>query len=53
MKSYGWTHRRKNKSGSPYLKLHVQAVVRSDKGGMFIDEDQKFRFVPWENVVEL
>ena len=55
MRELGWTHRRKKKSREPYLKL--QADVRVGKaayvGGIFIDEQQSFRFVPWAEVVEL
>lgn len=49
----GWTHRRKGKRNDPYLKIKVQARIGSDEGAIFVDMDQKFRYVPWTEVIEL
>lgn len=56
----GWTHRRKNKSRDPYLKLHQATAPEFEglpkeavSGTIFIDQDEKFRFLKWEEVVKL
>ena len=55
MKGMGFTHRRKRKSSEPYLKFRYAARVGSKDatGVIFIDQDQKFRYVAWTEVVEL
>jgi hypothetical protein len=52
---WGWTHRQKRKSSEPYLKLrHIARVGKEDQAGaIFIDQQQKFRYVAWTEVVEL
>lgn len=49
----GWTHRMKNKSRDPYLKIYKGTVARTKSGEIYIDMDEKFRWIAWEEVVEL
>lgn len=49
MKQSGWTHRRKRKSRDPYLKLYS----KSDEGATFVDQEGKFRYLTWEDVIAL
>ena len=50
----GWTHRMKNKSRDPYVKLSIHYTPSPDEpGAIFTDMDQKFRFIHFKDVVEL
>jgi len=52
----GWTHRVKNKSRDPYVKLRTRNDVTpppKGSGAVYVDMDQKFRWLPDEDVVEL
>jgi len=50
----GWTHRMKNKSRDPYVKFNSRNKHTNNHGGsVYIDMDQKFRWLPDEDVVEL
>ena len=55
MKQQGWTHRMKGLTGNPYLKVFRNDWYKftNNIGATFTDEDQKFRFILWENVEEL
>ena len=57
-RSQGWTHRVKGKSRDPYIKLtdrsaRITLDTHELVGATFIDMDQKFRFIRFEDVVEL
>jgi hypothetical protein len=53
-KQDGWTHRRKRKSRDPYLKSGGdQTLYEGMLGAVFIDMDQKFRYIEFDEVVEL
>ena len=43
----------KNKSRDPYLKIYKGTVARTKSGEIYIDMDEKFRWIAWEEVVEL
>ena len=46
----GWTHRNKRKNREPYLKFYKE----EDKAGAtFVDMQQAFHYVSWEDVLEL
>lgn len=53
----GWTHRRKNRSRDPYLKRSIFAGKEEGTvnlgGATFIDQDQKFVWLKWDEVTEL
>ncbi len=50
----GWTHRMKNKSRDPYVKIRAPELVEEvHPGAVFIDMDQKFRYLHFKDVVEL
>ena len=52
----GWTHRIKNKSHDPYVKLRShegQPLPLNQRGAVFIDMDQKFRFIHFRDLTEL
>ncbi len=51
-KEAGWTHRKKNKKIDPYLKLQ-DPLDTHDIGATFVDQDQKYRWLNWDQVVDL
>ena len=54
MKVAGWTHRLKRKSRDPYVKLRDgQTMFEGKEDAEFIDTDQKFRTIRFEDLVEL
>ncbi len=60
MKADGWTHRLKNKSRMPYLKIQTRSVTSDGKvpdkgmvGNTFVDQDQKFHWYLDDKVVAL
>lgn len=52
MKSEGWTHRRKRKSRNPYLRFDYEALAERP-GAVFRDEDWKYIYIPYSEVIEL
>ena len=52
-KMNGWTHRIKRKSREPYVKLAGDMQQFETGGITVIDMDQKFRWIPEEELVEL
>jgi hypothetical protein len=53
-RTQGWTHRLKRKSRDPYLKVRDgQTMYEGIPGGIFIDMDQKFRYIEFDEVIEL
>jgi hypothetical protein len=53
-KEQGWTHRLKRKSRDAYLKAkESQTLYEGKLGGIFIDMDQKFRYIEFDEVTEL
>lgn len=54
MKMMGWTHRRKNKSRDPYVKIRDgQTMYEGKEGATFIDQEQAFRWLAFEELIEL
>lgn len=54
MKAEGWTHRQKRKRNDPYVKAAPgQTMYEGVVGATFIDQDQKFRYFRFEDLVEL
>lgn len=49
----GWTHRKKNKSRDPYLKVAPGDDQKGTAGACFIDQDQKFKWYPYDEVVQI
>ena len=52
-KENGWTHRLRNKSREPYVKLfHPHEDIGSD-GATFTDMQQQFHYYAYEKVIKL